>query len=133
MKKHLLILLTIGMLLSCSSDDNVSDNKITSAKITLIDSNGEVASGIVIYAYDETTWNVIGDDPQFADFQAASGNDGVATFTYLTTDLNFGELNNYSQTFRFSAHYSLNRKNKVKVKAISFNLGDDKADIIILD
>ncbi|WP_028374703.1 hypothetical protein [Leeuwenhoekiella sp. MAR_2009_132] len=133
MKKLLLVLVTISLLSSCSSDDNASENKITTAAITLTDSNGEAVSGIVIYAYNETTWSVIGDDPQFADFQAASDNDGIAVFSNLTTAINFGELNNYSQTFRFSAHYSLNGTNKIKVKAISFNLGDTKSDMIVLD
>ncbi|MFI8379087.1 hypothetical protein [Leeuwenhoekiella sp. NPDC079379] len=133
MKKLLLVLVTISLLSSCSSDDNASENKITTAAITLTDSNGEAVSGIVIYAYNETTWSVIGDDPQFADFQAASDNDGIAVFSNLTTVINFSELNNYSQTFRFSAHYSLNGTNKIKVKAISFNLGDTKSDTIVLD
>ncbi len=132
--KHVLLLLvTIAIFSSCSSDDDNSQDKVTSAKITIKNSSGDTVSGIVVYAYDEQTWSVIGDDPFFADFQAASGNDGVATFSNLTSDLAFNELNNFSHTFRFSAHYNLNGTDKTKVKAITFNLGDDKSDTIIID
>ena len=135
MKKFLLLFLTIGILTSCSSDDDnsPSGDKITSAKITLKNSSGEVQSGIVVYAYDESTWSVIGDNPSFADFQAASGNDGIATFPNLTTDIAFNELSNFTHTYRFSVHYTMNGTNKNKVKAITFVLGDDKTDTIILD
>jgi hypothetical protein len=134
MKNIITIIFLIGTLISCSSDDdgNEQDN-VTSARITVQNSNGGTESGIVVYAYDESTWSVIGDDPMFADFQASSGNDGIATFTNLTTDLTFNELSNNTQTFRFSAHYTLNGNATTKVKAITFNLGDDKTDTIILD
>ncbi|MCD8401302.1 hypothetical protein G1K66_12375 [Tenacibaculum finnmarkense] len=133
MKKFLLLILTIGTLISCSSNEDDNLQKKTSAKITLQNSNGEIKSGITIYAYDESTWETIGDKSQFADFQVASGNDGVATFTNLTTDLTFNELSNFTQTYRFSVHYNLNGTDKTKVKAITFNLGDDKSDTIILN
>ena len=134
MKKILLLFLTIGVLTSCSSDDdNSSEDNTTSAKITLQNSNGDPQSGIIVYAYNETTWQVIGDDPFFADFQVASGNNGNAKFSNLTTDATFSELNNFTQTYRFSVHYTLNGTDKTKVKAISFNLGDHKSETIILD
>ena len=134
MKKILLLFLTIGILTSCSSDDdNSSEDNVTSAKITLTNSNGDAQSGIVVYAYNESTWSVIGDDPLFADFEVATGNDGIATFSNLTTDTTFNELSNFTQTYRFSVHYSLNGTDEIKVKAISFDLGDDKTDTIILD
>jgi hypothetical protein len=135
MKKILLLFLTIGILTSCSSDDDngPAEDNVTTAKITLNNSSGEPQSGIVVYAYNESTWSVIGDDPLFADFEVASGNDGIATFANLTTDTTFNELSNFTQTYRFSAHYSLNGTDRIKVKAISFNLGDDKTETIILD
>ena len=135
MKKIIILFLTIGILTSCSSndDDSPSQDVITSANITLKDSTGETVSGIVVYVYDEDTWQVIGDNPLFANFQAASGDDGIATFSNLTTNLTFNEISNFSQTFRFSAHYSLDGIDKIKIKAISFDLGDDKSDTIILD
>ncbi|MDO6745420.1 hypothetical protein Q4553_12630 [Tenacibaculum soleae] len=43
-------------------------HKKTSAKITLQNSNGEIKPRITIYAYDERTWETIGDNPQFANF-----------------------------------------------------------------
>lgn len=133
MKKLLSLFLIIGMITSCSSDDDSGKDEITSAKIILNDANGQPVSGIVVYAYDEDTWEIIGDDPQFADFQAASNNAGEAVFTNLTSSTTFSELNNFSHTFRFSAHYSLGGVDKMKVKAITFSLGDDKTDHLILD
>lgn len=119
------------MLTSCLSNDYIL-NKKTSAKITLQNSNGEIKPRITIYAYDERTWETIGDNPQFANFQVASGNDGIATFTNLTTDF-FNKLSNFTQTYRFSVHYNLNGTDVTKVKAITFNLGDDKSGTIILN
>ena len=133
MKNIFTLLLLIGTLVACSSDDDAGQDEITSMMITLQNASGETESGIVVYAYDESTWSVIGDDPQFANFQASSNSDGIATFTNLTTDLTFNELSNNTQTFRFSAHYTLNGNTKTKVKAITFNLGDDKTDTLILD
>ncbi len=134
MKKILILFLTIGIFTSCSSDDdNNTEDNATSAKITLVNINGDEQSGIVVYAYDESTWSVIGDDPFFANFQVATESDGIATFTNLTTDTTFNELTNFTQTYRFSVHYTLNGTDNVKVKAITFDVGDDKTDTIILD
>lgn len=128
------LFLLIGTLIACSSDDDSGSNDtVTSIELTLEDTNGDPVSGIVVYAYDEDTWSVIGDDPQFADFQASSDSNGVATFSNLTTDLNFSELNNFTQTFRFSAYYTINGNETNKVTAISFNRGDDKTQTVTLD
>lgn len=134
MKKMFTLFLLIGTLIACSSDDDSGSNDtVTSLELTLEDTNGNPVSGIVVYAYDQNTWSVIGDNPQFADFQASSDSNGVATFSNLTTDLNFTELNNFTQTFRFSAYYTINGNNTNKVTAISFNRGDDKTQTITLD
>lgn len=134
MKKMFTLFLLIGTLIACSSDDDSGSNDtVTSLELTLEDTNGDPVSGIVVYAYDQNTWSVIGDNPQFADFQASSDSNGVATFSNLTTDLNFTELNNFTQTFRFSAYYTINGNNTNKVTAISFNRGDDKTQTITLD
>jgi len=134
MKKIFTLFLIIGTLIACSSDDDSgSADTVTSIELTLEDPNGNPVSGIVVYAYDEDTWSVIGDDPQFADFQASSDTNGIATFSNLTTDLNFSELNNFTQTFRFSAYYTINGNDTNKVTAISFNRGDDKTQTITLD
>ena len=132
MKKLFTLFLIIGILTSCSSDDD-AQNEITTAIITLQNVNGSPASGVVVYAYDETTWQLFGDSTQFADFQVASDNNGIANFTNLTTDLNFNELSNFTETYRFSAHYTLSGNPKTKIKAITFNLGDDKTDTLVLD
>lgn len=134
MKKNLLLIFVIALLTACSSDDDSgSDDKITSAEITLINENNEPISGVMVYAYQESTWEVIGDDPNFANFEKVSNDEGIAIFSNLTTDLTFNEISNYQQTFRFSVHYTQNDMEKVKVKAISFDLGDDKSEQIILD
>ena len=134
MKNIITLIFLIGTLISCSTDDdgNEQDN-VTSARITLQNVNGSSASGVVVYAYDETTWQLFGDSTQFADFQVASDNNGLANFTNLTTDLNFNELSNFTETYRFSAHYTLSGNPKTKIKAITFNLGDDKTDTLVLD
>jgi len=134
LKTILIAIVSLAILTSCSSDDDSSSSDdITTAEITLNNSNGEPVSGITVYAYSEETWSVIGDDPLFADFQSTSESDGVASFSNLTSDLTFNEINNFTHTFRFSAHYTLNGTDKIKVKAITFDLGDDKSDTIILD
>lgn len=134
MKKNLLLIFVIALITACSSDDDSgSDDKITSAEITLINENNEPISGVMVYAYQESTWEVIGDDPNFANFEKVSNDEGIAIFSNLTTDLTFNEISNYQQTFRFSVHYTQNDIEKVKVKAISFDLGDDKSEQIILD
>jgi hypothetical protein len=135
MKKIFLLLLTIGMITSCSSDDDNSntEDKVTSVAITLKKTTGEAVAGMMVYAYSEPTWDVIGDDPLFADFAVASDNNGVATFTDLTTATTFTEITNFTHTYRFSVHYSMDGTDKTKVKAISFGLGDDKTDTQILD
>ena len=134
MKKNLLLIFVITLLIACSSDDDSgSDDKITSAEITLINENNEPISGVMVYAFQESTWEVIGDDPNFANFEKVSNEEGIAVFSNLTTDLTFNEISNYQQTFRFSVHYTQNDIEKVKVKAISFDLGDDKSEQIILD
>ena len=134
MKNIITLIFLIGTLISCSTDDdgNEQDN-VTSARITLQNVNGSPASGVVVYAYDETTWQLFGDSTQFADFQVASDNNGIANFTNFTTDLNFNELSNFTETYRFSAHYTLSGNPKTKIKAITFNLGDDKTDMLVLD
>ena len=134
MKNIITLIFLIGTLISCSTDDDVNEqDNVTSARITLQNVNGSPASGVVVYAYDETTWQLFGDSTQFTDFQVASDNNGIANFTNLTTDLNFNELSNFTETYRFSAHYTLSGNPKTKIKAITFNLGDDKTDTLVLD
>ena len=133
MKKLFILFLSIGLFTACSDDDTSTDDDITSANIILNDTNGDPVSGTVVYAYNESTWSVIGDQTNFADFQAATGADGVATFSNLTTNINFSNLNNFTHTFRFSVRYSINGEDKIKVRPITFDLGDDLTDTIILD
>lgn len=135
MKKTFLLLVLAASIFSCKSDDDsaTETDNITSAELTILDSANNPVDGIVIYAYAENTWEVIGDDTQFADFTAASDSEGKAVFSNLTSDLTFNELNNFQQTFRFSAHYTSNNTETTTVKAITFNLGDDKTDTINID
>mgnify|MGYP006423146883 FL=1 len=135
LKRILFTFLLITFLNSCSdSDDGVSSQQggETTAEITLKDASGDTVSGIVVYAYNEESWDLFGDDTQFADHQAASNDNGIASFN-LSSNLDFSELNNFTQTFRFSVHYSINDVNETKVKAITFEEGDSKSETIILD
>lgn len=131
MKALRLTILAMTVLLSfnsCSKDDS---NK-TNATIKVTDSKGPV-SGIVVYVYEETQWSVIGDDPQFAQGQASTNSDGVATFSNLEYNLVFNGINNNQNTMRFSAHYTINGVKKTKVTAITFSKGDSKTGSLYLN
>jgi len=135
MKKFLLLFLSIGIMAACSSDDDSSgsNDNVTSAEITLLDANSDLVSGMTVYAYSESTWEVIGNDTFFADFQAASNSEGIATFSDLTTDTEFNELTNYTHTYRFVVNYSIDGTDTSKVLPITFELGDDISETITLD
>lgn len=132
--KFIFLLITLGFLTtSCSKDEDSSNSNVTSAKIKLTNASGQPVVNIVVYAYDESTWEVIGNQSQFADFQSSSDSNGEAFFANLHSEIRFSEINNYIQTFRFSVSYTLNGVPKNKVKAITFNRGDNKTDTIVLD
>ena len=134
MKKLIFLFLSFAVLSACSSDDDsTSDNSKTKATITLKNSSGDAVPNIVVYAYEQDTWEVIGDQPLFADFQASSDSQGIATFANITSQTNFNDINNNTNTFRFSAHYTLNGASKKKVIAITFKKGDTKSETIILN
>ena len=135
LKRIFFISMVITFLNSCSdSDDGATSQQSeeTTAEITLKDASGDPVSGIVVYAYNESNWEIHGDNTQFANHQAASNDDGIASFN-LSSDLDFSELNNFTHTFRFSVRYSINDVNEKKLKAITFEEGDSKSEIIILD
>jgi hypothetical protein len=132
--KFIFLLITLGFLTtSCSKDEDSSNSNVTSAKIKLTNASGQPAANFVVYAYDESTWEVIGNQSQFADFQSSSDSNGEAIFANLHSEIRFRETNNYIQTFRFSVSYTLNGVQKNKVKAITINRGDNKTDTIVLD
>lgn len=133
MKKIIFMFLLLGIATACSSDDDSSNSSKTKAIIKLQDSDGEAVSNVMVYAYEETTWEVIGDQTNFADYQAASNNNGEAIFENIHSETAFSELNNYQNTFRFSAHYTLNETEKTKVVSITFNKGDTKTETLILN
>jgi hypothetical protein len=116
---------------SCTKDKE--EETKTSATIILKDKNNRVVSGIEVYAYDQSKWTVVGDEPNLATFQSASNDDGIALFDNIYNPVYFSTLNNFTNTFRFSAHYSLNGVNKTKVKAVSFKMGESRTETIILD
>ena len=133
MKKLLGLFLAVITLTACSSDDSSSSNSKTKAMITLQKTSGEPISNLTVYAYEQDTWEVIGDKPLFADFQAASDSQGVATFSNIYKETSFNSINNNTNTFRFSAHYTLNGIDKIKVVAITFQKGDTKSETLILN
>ena len=134
--KPLVIAFITVFTVSCSKDENNSSstqNTITKATIVLKKTNGEVVTGISVYAYEQQTWQIMGDDPAFADGQAASDATGSAIFSNIEYPTTFTSLNNNQNNFRFSAHYSLNGVNKTKVTATTFNKGQQKIETVILD
>lgn len=133
MKKILFLFLSFAVLTACSSDDSSSSTSKTKAVITLKYSNGAVVPNVVVYAYNQTNWEMSGDEIFFSDFEASSDSEGMATFDNIFTDTSFHEINNYTNTYRFSAHYTLNGVDKTKVVAITFKKGDSKTETIILN
>lgn len=129
--KSLLLATSILFVSSCDSDDE--DNNKTSVTIVLKDSNGNRVPNMVVYAYDESTWSVIGDDPFFASFQSASNTDGEAKFDNVYSETNFTTINNYQNTFRFSAHYSINGVSKKKLVPITLKKGENRTETMILN
>ena len=133
MKNFLFLFLSFAVLTACSSDDSSSTNSTTKAVLILKSTTGTPVSNVVVYAYDEINWELIGDETQFADFQASSDSEGKATFNNIFTNTTFYEINNFTNTFRFSAHYTLNGVDKTKVVAITFKKGESKAETITLN
>jgi hypothetical protein len=133
MKKFLFLFLSCAVLTACSSDDSSSTNSTTKAVIILKSTNGAPVSNVVVYAYDQINWEMSGDETFFADFQASSNSEGSATFNNIFSDTGFNQINNFTNTFRFSAHYALNGINKTKVVAITFQKGDSKTETITLN
>lgn len=126
-----IIALTLLLVISCSSDDE-KVAKITSAKIVVKDENGPV-SNLVVYAFDETTWDVIGNDPSFANGQAATDSDGVATFANLEYPTTFNSINNNQNTFHFAVHYSTTQQSITSYIALTFTKGESKTGTINLN
>ena len=140
MKSNYLKMLILGLVFvtfSCSKDKEAEVVKpvvqITKATLVLKKTTGEVVSGITVYAYEQSKWQVTGDNPTFASGQASSDASGNAIFSNLEYTNTFTDLNNNQNNIRFSAYYTLNGVNKKKVTAITFNKGDQKTQNIILD
>lgn len=117
------------LFLSCTKDEE----EFTNATIMLTDILNRPVKGMVVYAYSENTWSVIGENTFFAEGQSASDENGNAIFSNIEYSTCFNAINNYQNTFRFSVHYTLNNNPKMKVIAVTFKKGDSKKEIIILD
>ena len=103
----------------------------TNSTIQLTDSNNKAVSGVIVYVYTNTHWQVIGDNTLFADGQSASDNNGKTVFSDMEYAAAF--ITSNQETFTFSAHYSLGGVNKTKTKSITFSKGDSKTDTMILN
>jgi hypothetical protein len=133
LRTSILSLITI-FTISCSKDDEKKvETPITKATLVLKATNGSFVSGITVYAYDQSTWETIGDNPTFADGQVASDSNGNAVFSNIEYPNSFTDLNNNQNNFRFSAHYVLNGTSKKKVTTITFNKGEQKTQEVILN
>ena len=139
MKVNYLKMLILGFVFvtfSCSKDKEEEVKlvaPITKATLVLKKTTGEVVSGITVYAYEQSKWQVTGDNPTFASGQAASDASGNAVFANLEYTNTFTDLNNNQNNFRFSAYYTLNGVSKKKVTTITFNKGEQKTQNVILD
>jgi hypothetical protein len=135
LKASILAFITI-FTISCSKDEEKQAETpapISKATIVLKKTNGDFASGITVYAYDQSKWQVTGDNPTFANGQAASDANGNAVFSNIEYTNVFTELNNNQNNFRFSAHYILNGVSKKKVTTITFVKGEQKTQNVTLD
>ena len=114
MKKFLMyttvLLLTAITTFACSKDKD--EDKATSATIQLVDLLGKPVKGVRVYAYDQDTWNMMGDETFHATFQVVSDDAGNATFSNLDKGTQFTSVNNETNTFTFSAR---------SVKLLSFS------------
>ena len=132
----MLILGLVIVIFSCSKDKEEEVKPvapITKATLVLKKTTGEVVSGITVYAYEQSKWQVTGDNPTFASGQTASDSNGNAVFSNLEYTNTFTDLNNNQNNFRFSAYYILNGVSKKKVTTITFNKGEQKTQNVILD
>lgn len=118
----LALLATLGF--AACKKESKPEPQITKATITLKNASGAAASGITVYAYDQDTWKVMGDDPFFADGEVTSDANGIAEFTNLEYPTTFNEINKNQNNFRFSAHYAINGVNKAEVASITIQKGD---------
>jgi len=131
---RILILAIIITFISCGNDNDIEiKDTLTTLIVNIEDADGNYVADIPVYAYNETTWATYGDDPEFADFEIKSDDEGVAVFNSLTTDEAFNDANGNSQTYMFSVHYTIDGVDKTKERNISFNLGDDKTTTIVIN
>lgn len=128
--KNLLLSLTLLIsffISSCSSDDDVSQTKAT---ITVEDIANQPVPEVIVYAYTNDTWNVIGDNPLFADKTVSSDQNGKAVFILDMPTLFEVET---QETIHFSVHYTLDAMDKTKNTSLTFERGQQKSRTIILD
>ena len=129
-----LFLFLVVFTFSCSKDEETKVAlPITSATIVLKNLAGAPVSGIVVYAYNQSKFETLGDKKEFADGQAASDANGNAVFANIEYPTVFNDLNNNQNVFRFSAHYRLNGFDKQKVTAITFIKGEQKTQTVVLN
>ena len=135
MKKFLMyttvLLFTAITTFACSKDKD--EDKATSATIQLVDLLGKPVKGVRVHAYDQDTRNMMGDETFHATFQVISDDAGNATFSNLDKGTQFTSVNNETNTFTFSAHYTLNNSSKTKRVSITLKKGDNKTEKLVLN
>lgn len=131
MKKILLLSISILMFASCSKDDD-NTTTVTNATVILKNASGQPVSGITVYSYSEDSWLVDGDNSFFSNQNVISNAEGKSTFSNLEYTGTFFP-NEDQETYRFSAHYTLNGVNKKKAVGLTFNKGEAKTVNITID
>lgn len=131
--KFTFFLLLIVFFFSCSKEEENPELPITKATIVLKSLTGAPVNAVIVYAYNQNTFETQGDKKAFANGQVASDGNGNAVFANLEYINTFSDLNNNQNVFRFSAHYNLNGVDKQKVTAITFIKGEQKTQTVFLD
>lgn len=131
-KLILMLLIASAILISCTKEDGDEIiTNATTANITILDVNNEVAAGILVYAYTNDTWTIVGDKPHFAEETEMTDNTGTAFF--LLDDIPNIFVFDSQEIIHFSVHYTLNGLEKTNYTSMTFSEGDDKSATIIMD
>jgi hypothetical protein len=131
-KLLLMLLITNTILISCTKEDNDEIiTNATTANITVLDVNNEVAAGIQVYAYTNDTWTIVGDKPHFAEETEMTDNRGSAFF--LLDNIPNIFVFDSQEIIHFSVHYTLNGLEKTNYTSMTFSEGYDKSATIIMD
>jgi hypothetical protein len=128
----LFILLTLSLAIAyaCIKRNEPPATKLT---VLVVDEHQKPVPDVVVNAYDRQLWSLFRDDTEYATQYATSDEDGEARFKDLNDPVRFNEENQFQNTFYFTIHYKKNGAESVRLKEITFKLGDEKTTTFVLD